>query len=283
MFVSEKGCGKTSIASFVAKSLKKSFVVVNCATLKDTEDFFKIINEHFFTKPFNSNGIAFEKRPSPATIIMDEASELPKDLTMALLTILNPNSEGKNVFWFNGKEYVFDFSKYSFFFATTEPQKVFHALMDRCERVDLEPYTMEDLGKIVQKNVPVTIQRKALIQIASVLRGNPRAAQKMADTINNFVLNNKLSQFDSDNWQNLVNILGILPLGVNNTEFQILKVLQENTVVKLGQLAAKLGLTATSIQKHFEHFLVRNRLIQITTDGRSLTEDGRAYIGSVSI
>ena len=36
-------------------------------------------------------------------------------------------------------------------FATTEAQDIFHALMDRCERVDLEEYSYDELGEIVQR------------------------------------------------------------------------------------------------------------------------------------
>ena len=35
-------------------------------------------------------------------------------------------------------------------FATTETQSVFHALMDRLERVDLEEYTLEEMLEILK-------------------------------------------------------------------------------------------------------------------------------------
>lgn len=279
MFVAERGGGKTSIATLVAQQLKKPFSVLNCSTIKNVEQFFReVVNKHMYGSRLGSQGIFMEQCPHPVTIIFDEASELPKDLTMMLLTALNPNAEGKNIVKYEGRDYIFDFSFHTFIFATTEPQKIFHALMDRCERVDFEPYSCKDLAKIVQKNVSVPIDKKALLEIASVLRANPRAAQKMSDTINDNVKANELQVFTMENWNLLRDALGILPLGVNNTEFQILKTLSENTAVKLNQLAAKLGLTTSSIQRHFEHFLVRNRLIKIDVEGRSLTDFGKQYM-----
>lgn len=281
MMIAEKGFGKTMFAQSVAESLGKPFHILNCSTLKSVKDFFEtIVDKHMVAPSYWSKECFSTPNLKPCTIILDEASELPKDLTMALLTILNPNKEGKNTFIHGDVEYLFDFSVYTFLFATTEPQKVFHALMDRCERVDLQPYSVDDLAQIIAKNVVVPIQDKVLPQIASVLRGNPRAAQKMADTINTYVRANNFREVTEGTWKQLRSILGILPLGVNNTEFQILKTLSENTAVKVNQLAAKLGLTTSSIQRHFEHFLIRNQLIQINNSGRSLTEYGRQYMSS---
>ena len=113
-----------------------------------------------------------------ATILFDECSEIPKDVTMALLTILNPNPEHQNLLLSWGLYDWFWFSRLSFMFATTETQSVFHALMDRLERVDLEEYTLEEMGKIVSLNLEVKIEPKALKDISSVLRGNARAGHK---------------------------------------------------------------------------------------------------------
>ena len=71
-----------------------------------------------------------------ATFIFDESSEIPHDISMALLTILNPNTKKRNKFTYNEIEYNVDFRRITFIFATTEPQHMFHALIDRLERVD---------------------------------------------------------------------------------------------------------------------------------------------------
>lgn len=88
------------------------------------------------------------------TVLLDECSELPKDVTMMLLTVLNPNAENRTTFSYEDYTVDFDFSRQSFMFATTEAQSVFHALMDRCERVDLEEYTYNELAEIVCRVLP---------------------------------------------------------------------------------------------------------------------------------
>ena len=96
-----------------------------------------------------------------------------------MLTILNPNPENRTSFSYDEYTVDFDFRRQTFMFATSEPHRVFHALKDRLDRVDLEEYSYEELGEIVRINLPDVIFGKGLLgKIASVLRGNARAAQK---------------------------------------------------------------------------------------------------------
>ena len=47
--------------------------------------------------------------------MFDECSELPKDVTMALLTILNPNKDNKNTFDYEGYSFEIDFKRVSLY------------------------------------------------------------------------------------------------------------------------------------------------------------------------
>ena len=149
MFIAPKGCGKTTLAKAMGKnmfkrddSLKpKRFLEINCSTVKSVKQFFnQIIIPHI--------------NMQECTVLLDECSELPKDVTMMLLTVLNPNAENRTTFSYEDYTVDFDFSQQSFMFATTEAQSVFHALMDRCERVDLEEYTYNELAQIVCRVLP---------------------------------------------------------------------------------------------------------------------------------
>ncbi len=184
MFVAPKGCGKTTMAKAVARTLKgiddaKRYFEINCSTIKNVKQFFNQL-------------VIPLMQDRDATILFDEASEIPKDVSMAMLTILNPNSENRTSFSFEDYTVDFDFSRLSFMFATTETQSVFHALMDRLERVDLEEYSIEEMGQIVALNLDIDIDPKTLQDIASVLRGNARAAQKMAHKIESYCSQKKL-------------------------------------------------------------------------------------------
>lgn len=270
MFVAPKGCGKTTMAKAVARTLKgiddaKRYFEINCSTIKNVKQFFNQL-------------VIPLMQDRDATILFDEASEIPKDVSMAMLTILNPNSENRTSFSFEDYTVDFDFSRLSFMFATTETQSVFHALMDRLERVDLEEYSIEEMGQIVALNLDIDIDPKTLQDIASVLRGNARAAQKMAHKIQSYCSQKKVKGFNSTYWKELSRILNIFPLGLNVTEIQLLNILKDNKDCSLTNLSAKTGISKAAIQRDFEIYLQKHSLMEITTAGRNITAKGLDYL-----
>ena len=277
MFVAPKGCGKTTMAKAFGKQLlarhdeerigrPKRFLEINCSTIKSVKQFFnQIVIPHINDKE--------------CTVLFDEASELPKDVTMALLTILNPNKENRTSFSYEDYVVDFDFSRQTFMFATTEAQQIFHALMDRCERVDLEDYTYDELGEIVKRVCEgKKFENEILPDVATVLRGNARAAQKMANNIDVYLDAKKSKKFTREDWDKLKDHLGILPYGLNRIEVQVLRHLSEKKDCSLTHLAAKTGLSKSCLQRDFEMYLQRQNLMEITTAGRAITSEGLKYL-----
>ncbi len=270
MFVAPKGCGKTTLAKAVARRLKriddaKRYFEINCSTIKNVKQFFNQL-------------VIPIMQDRDATILFDECSEIPKDVTMALLTILNPNPDNLTTFSYEDYTVDFDFRRLSFMFATTETQSVFHALMDRLERVDLEEYTLDEMGQIVNLNLDIDIDSKTLQDIASVLRGNARAAQKMAQKIESYCKQKKVTGFKQKDWQELSGILSIFPLGLNITEIQLLNILKDHKDCSLTNLSAKTGLSKQAVQRDFEIYLQKHSLMEITTAGRNITAKGLDYL-----
>ena len=274
MFVAPKGCGKTTLAKAMGKLLTskedaskpKAFLEINCSTLKNVK---QLVNQVLIP----------HVQHKESTSLFDECSELPRDITMALLTILNPNPENRTTFSYDDYVLNFDFSQHTFMFATTEAQTVFHALMDRCERVDLEEYTFSELGKIVNLTLPsVKFDKGLLDDIATVLRGNARAAQKMANNMAVYLKAKQSKKFTRDCWNEIQHELGIAPLGLSPIEIQILGELGKVKDCSLTHLAAKTGLTKACVQRDFEMYLQKMDLMQITTAGRAITKKGKDYL-----
>ena len=222
MFIAPKGCGKTTLAKAIGRQLKSSetgktkrFLEINCSTIKNVKQFFnQVIVPHVANKE--------------CTILFDEASELPKDVTMMLLTCLNPNENNRNEFAYEDYVVDFDFRIHSFLFATTEAHKIFHALMDRCERVDLEEYSYNQLGTIIARQMKgIKFEKGVLDDVATVLRGNARAAQKMANNMKTYLQAKNSKKFTNKDWAIMRDELGILPLGVNRIELIVLNALKE--------------------------------------------------------
>ena len=134
-----------------------------------------------------------------------------------------------------------------------------------------------ELGEIVSRNLPdVKFENGLLTNIATVLRGNARAAQKMANNIEMF--NGTEGSFTRKLWNELSKTLGILPMGLNRIEVQVLRALAEAGECSLTNLAAKTGMTADSLRRDFEMYLQKMNLMQIDRTGRSITAKGREYL-----
>jgi Holliday junction resolvasome RuvABC ATP-dependent DNA helicase subunit len=214
LFNAPKGSGKTLLAHKMGKNLKKNFVEINCASVKNLKQFC----ETFLLPTVVDKDV---------TIHMDEASELPKDVEMALLTILNPNDTQKTTFSYEEFQFDFDFRRQSWLFSTTEAHQIFPALKDRLKRIDLQAYSQQDLQGILAlqlNKAKVKFDNKVLPDIASVLRGNARQAVSMSNDIASFMFE-KDQKFTLDHWKEMRDALDILPLGISPGELHLLRLI----------------------------------------------------------
>ena len=274
MFTAPRGCGKTTMATAMAKNLYadgsiKPLITINCSTIKSLKQFFNmIVIPHMVERD--------------ATVLFDECSELPKDVTMALLTITNPNRDNRNDFSYEDYNVTFDFRRLSFMFATTEGQSIFHALMDRMERIDLEEYKLDELGQIVMMGLDgYTVEPKTLTEVSTVLRGNARAAQKMATKMRLHLDAKGRKHFDKKDWASLCDRIGILPLGLSVQELNLMRYMARKKATRLTELAAITGLSKGAIQKDYELYLSKMGLMEIQPEGRSLTSKGLEYLNEL--
>jgi Holliday junction resolvasome RuvABC ATP-dependent DNA helicase subunit len=283
MLCAPKGQGKSMLAREAAKQLylyedgkpvlkengkvkKKTFLEINASTIKGVRQFVNnVLVPHVVDKD--------------VTVFIDEASEIKKDVTMSLLTLLNPNATNKNTFVYDDYTCDIDFSRQTFIFATSESHSVFAPLMDRLTRVDLEDYSYVHLGQIVQKAAPeVKFKDDVLLQIATVLRGNARQAVKTAGDIKTYLCGK--DKFGNADWQKLIGLLSILPLGLSPIELNLLRFMRQNADgSSLTNLAAKTGLSRDAVQKDYETYLQKHSLMEVTAGkGRTITAKGLDYL-----
>lgn len=262
-----KGLGKTEFAKGFGQNLKnqdgskRTFLELNCSTIKNNEQFF----EQIFLPLISDNEI---------TILFDECHALPKDLTMAFLTIFNTETKTKKSFEWNEMSFEFNFKKQTFIFATTESDKIFPPLKDRLTNVDFEPYSENELGEILKLCVPeALITDECVKEVSTSVRNNARNAVMRAKEISLYCGAKEKYFFSLKDFKDLSENVSILPLGLTYTEKQILEVLNKHGSATLTGLAAKLGLSKTSIQRDHELYLLNKNLIEI--DGkRKITARG---------
>jgi Holliday junction resolvasome RuvABC ATP-dependent DNA helicase subunit len=267
--------GKTLFAKEFAKNLKnkdgakRPFLELNCSTIKNNEQFF----EQIFIPLIMNNEI---------TILFDEAHALPKDLTMAFLTIFNTEKTNTKDFTYEDQTFTFDFSKQTFIFATTESDKLFPPLKDRLTTVDFEQYSKDNLAKIIELNCEgINFSKEALSLLSSTVRGNARNAVMRAKEIVLYCESENKNTFEKNDFNILIDLLGILPQGITCTERQILEILSERGSCKLQTLSAVTGLSPTSLRRDHEIYLLRRNFIQIDGE-RKITHHGRNLINTLS-
>lgn len=262
-----KGLGKTEFAKGFAQNLynqdgdKRTFLELNCSTIKNNEQFF----EQIFLPLVADNEI---------TILFDECHALPIDLTMAFLTIFNSEKNHIKNFTWNEMTFEFNFRQQTFIFATTETDKLFPPLKDRLTTIDFEPYSQDELAEIVKLCLPeISFTDDSIQKISSTIRGNARSAVKRSKEIELYCGAKFKYTFDSRDFDELSDQVGILPYGLTYTEKQILQVLNNCGSATLTGLSAKLGLSKTSVQRDHELYLLNKNLIEI--DGkRKITSQG---------
>lgn len=262
------GLGKTEFAKAFSKNLRSqegdkiAYFEINCSTIKNNSQFFEDMLPQIMD---HENSCVF----------FDECHALPKDLTMAFLTIFNSESNHKKDFEWNGMKFEFNFKQQAFIFATTETDKIFPPLKDRLTNVDFKPYTKKDLAEIVRLCLPdIFITDECITEVANTVRGNARSAVKRAKEISLYCGANEIKVFNLDNFKELCDTIGILPFGLTNTEKQVLEILNECGSVTLTGLSAKLGLSSTAVRQDHELYLLNKNLIEI--DGkRKITHNGR--------
>jgi len=246
-----KGLGKTDVAQRFAKSLGKPILEINCSTIKNSEQFF----EQIFMPIIMDNDIV---------CFFDEAHALPKDLVMAFLTVFNVEGVTKKRFEWRENSFEFNFERQTYIFATTEQDKLFAPFKDRLTIIDFKPYTVEQLGEILQKRLDwVKFEDGLVEEISSTLRGNARSAVKRAKEIEMYCESNNISQFGRNHWIDLCGLVNIKPYGLTNSEVEVLSILKDRGECTLNMLAAATGLSPTSIQKDVEMHLLRMGFMKI--------------------
>ena len=266
-FIGARGLGKTAYAREFAKNLKnkngtdKKFIEINSSTIKSLPQFL----EQIFI-PYIEN--------KEVTVLFDECHALPESLVYTLLTVLNTESNSKREYRVGDVVYEFDFNKHHFLFATTESHELFAPLKDRLTVVEFSDYSTNDLKDIFKSYLPdYTFSEDALQVIAETSRGNARSCILRAKEIKDYCETYKISHVNKEHTLKLFDILGILPQGLNRIEWQILNILKKQGSCSLASLAAKTGLSRSSIQRDHEMFLLRKGFI--TIEGlRKITYDG---------
>lgn len=272
LFAGSKGDGK----SFLARKFAKNLPDLQNPDKKN-KAFYSFNGGQIGNPTILMEDILSKVQDQYATVFVDEADALPSKVQAILLSILEPTKSNRTSVTFNDVTYEFDFRKITFIFATTET--IFHSLEDRLKVVSLEPYSEEDLGKIMETVFEGSIDfedDKLLPDLAHYVRRNARAATFVAKNVMSF----GTPIFTREQFSILKTQLNMFPRGVNFTEVRALRILLEDHECSLGHLASKLAQPSETTRKTIEPYLIALGLM-IIEGKRKLTPEGRLYLKNI--
>jgi len=267
----QKGGGKTFFARKFREALERPdgtrppMLEINGKTIRNAAAFF----EQVYPLWVEHNAFLF----------IDEGHNLPKDLQEIFLTALNIDKNPVRTVHTNDGVYTFDFSKISLCMATTNQEKLCEPLRDRLRDISFEDYSEEELYKIFISNLEkkVEIDKSAEKDIISVFRGNPRDAVVKAEDAKTYAAAKQAKKITKRVWSDLCKAMGINPMGLSNSEIQIVKTLGKRGAMTLTGLSSVTGYQKQAIQRDYEQILLRKNLMQIDVK-RRLTKKGQDFV-----
>jgi Holliday junction DNA helicase RuvB len=168
--------------------------------------------------------------------------------------------------------------KSNIIFATTDAHMMFKPLLNRCKEIYFNRYNEDELLDILKMYVGDIKLDCDLDTLAEACRGRARDAFSLSQDIIRYCSDLEDRTFIQEHWEELMNILDIHPMGINAQEMLYLKTIAESSPISSKNLAIKMGVNIENIEEELE---VRPRelgLIETSSKGRSITEEGLKYL-----
>jgi Holliday junction DNA helicase RuvB len=175
--------------------------------------------------------------------------------------------------------------KVCFIFATTDPGKLLEPLRNRCERIDLQYYSVDEIKIILQRaavklGMETPLDEEALDLLAKSCRGIPRVAimQRLNPIIDMMAVENR--EFNVGTVEALFELQELHPLGLEANDIlycnQLYTSMKSNGGKPVGSKTLQMmtGLTDNLIENLIEPYLIKSGIVLISSRGRLITDYG---------
>jgi len=166
--------------------------------------------------------------------------------------------------------------------ATTRAGDLTSPLRDRFGIISkLQYYTVDELVQIIKRTsrvLDVPIEEEGALELAKRSRGTPRIANRLFKRVRDFALVKGNGVIDKDIVQLALGRLKVDELGLDETDFQLLKAIIEKFnggPVGIESIASSIGEEVTTIEDVYEPYLLQTGLLKRTSRGRMATQ--KAY------
>ena len=269
------GLGKTELARRVARALDLPLIDVPADTIRSVDGLLERVQDMLQTLDVEpemmgrDSGLPKRRYP-PLVIFLDEIHRLRKP--DQFLNLFEPN-ERRAV----STREVGDFSAATFIGATTDKGLLAAPFRSRFNMVDLDPYSAEEVAQIIAPGFqPLQVAQQFLIALADISRRNPRVALERARELRTH------HSFDAAAYP--LSLEGLQRVaaemwsvdahGLSNSDREYLRALR-NGRRGFSSLCQLVPVGTDEIRTVIEPYLLQLGLINITPQGRELTELGR--------
>lgn len=254
----DRGLGKSRIANYIAKKLKKKFFHINGGSLKN----------------INIENMMFELRENKGGVIfIDEIHSMKNSVAEELYAPM----QDQFYIWtpFKGETLEIDIPPFTVVGATTEAGDITKPLFDRfVYHYILQPYSEGELQKILLLNNEKKITEEIAYRIAKLSQGNPRVALNNLRKIENLTdkeITHKV--IDKFKYHASLTEEGFTALQIKYIAFLA------NIGEKVGRnaLSSYLQIPKTYIEHNIEPPLLQRGFILRSPGGRKITDKGHNF------
>jgi Holliday junction DNA helicase RuvB len=278
LFTGSPGCGKTTLAQYVATVSDAPFLSVVPNDLKDRKTILSILDRLNHT---NYDELGNRTGPiKPTILFLDEIHNLPKkgqELLGLVMERFRTESTRPNMY-----QWVPFFTLIG---ATTIAGKLEKPFRDRFKFTFLfSPYKDNEMVRIIYyhaNRLNIIVTPVGAKEIAKRSRGVPRIAVGFLERIRDRVVARKIRCADGPLVKSVFEDLDIDEEGFNRLEIKLLRILHNaGQPVSLDNLSIILQEDPKSIEGFAQPYLIKKGMILVSGKGRVITEKGAQYLNS---
>jgi Holliday junction DNA helicase RuvB len=278
LFSGAAGCGKTSLARYIASKSESDFLSVVPNDMKDYDSIMKILDRLDLSN-YDESGNRIGKI-SPTILFLDEVHNLPLKGQEILGIVMERFMVESNI---PNKYYWVPF--FTIIGATTLAGKLSKPFRDRFKLMfSFQPYEFDDMVRIVQYHAmdyKIMISLAGAKEVAKRSRGTPRIAVGYIERIRDRMISIGSEMATTHLIKETFKDMNIDDEGLTTLETRILKILFDSSKpISLDNLSTILQEDSKSIKDFAEPFLIRKGFILISGKGRIITEKGIQHLNN---
>lgn len=256
------GLGKTEMSRIIAREMGVELVEVLGQSVRTTAE----LN----TALLQAEG---------GCLLLDEAHALNAEVQIGLLKVLQEGMIFLDAARHGGKVRTMALKPFCLIAATTDEWALTRPLVDRFKLLlRFEHYSVADLTTLISRrarSAGIALEEGVAEQIAQRSKGTPRIGIRLLDSCLRTMQAEAAGTVSAAIFQRTCLLEGIDDLGLDAVEQKYLRALADaGGRLRVNVIASCLGLPRPTLERAIEPFLIRERLIEKSDVGRSLTDRG---------